>query len=171
MRLVDLGFAKEVLGKTYTLCGTPEYLPPEVILNQGHAQPVDCWALGVLLHEMMVGRAPFVSADDNQMELYQKILSGALFAELPADAPRLDKQSERHARGLIESLVQRQPEARLTCSAREQTGLMRHAFFAATDWVALQQRKLPAPYVPAIGDALDTRLFEQVRVRLRVRAS
>eukprot|EP00964_Phaeocystis_antarctica_P084532 scaffold53253_cov65-Phaeocystis_antarctica.AAC.1 len=95
------------------------------------------------------------------MELYQKILSGALFADLPAGAPRLDRQTDRHARGLIESLVLRKPEARLTCSAREQSGLMRHPFFGATDWVALQQRKLPAPYVPAIGDALDTRLFEQ----------
>ena len=95
------------------------------------------------------------------MELYQKILSGALFADLyathpntlastprladgrqagllltrsglaldrPADAPRLDKPSDRHARGLIESLILRKPEARLTCSAREQSGLMRRAF-------------------------------------------
>ena len=91
------------------------------------------------------------------MELYQKILSGALYADLyatrgsnprlaedpqagllltrsglaldrPADAPRLDKQSDRHARGLIESLILRKPEARLTCSAREQSGLMRRAF-------------------------------------------
>ena len=46
----------------------------------------------------------------------------------PADAPRLDKPSDRHARGLIESLILRKPEARLTCSAREQSGLMRRAF-------------------------------------------
>lgn len=45
LRLIDFGFAKVCEGKTYTVCGTPEYMAPEMILNQGYGAEVDWWSL------------------------------------------------------------------------------------------------------------------------------
>jgi len=59
LKLVDFGFAKEVVDRTWTLCGTPEYMAPEVILNEGHGVGVDWWALGILFYEMVTGVLPF----------------------------------------------------------------------------------------------------------------
>lgn len=55
LRITDFGFAKKIDDKSYTLCGTPEYLAPEIILQQGHNHAVDWWALGVLMFEMIAG--------------------------------------------------------------------------------------------------------------------
>lgn len=49
LKLTDFGFAKVCANKTYTLCGTPEYIAPEVILNTGHGKPADWWTLGILI--------------------------------------------------------------------------------------------------------------------------
>ena len=76
LKLTDFGFAKIVEGKTYTLCGTPEYLAPEIILNKGHSKPVDWWCLGILVYEMLVGIDPF--NDDDPMMIYQKIIKGKI---------------------------------------------------------------------------------------------
>ena len=68
LKLTDFGFAKYVESRTYTLCGTPEYLAPEMLLNKGHGKPVDWWTFGILLYEMLAGIDPF--SDDDPMLIY-----------------------------------------------------------------------------------------------------
>merc|ERR1712086_128822 len=75
LKLTDFGFAKHISFKTFTLCGTPEYMAPEVLLNRGHGKGVDYWQLGILMYEMLCGQPPFV--DNDPMGIYQQILAGS----------------------------------------------------------------------------------------------
>jgi protein kinase X len=65
LKLSDFGFIKKLkpTERTNTLCGTPEYLAPEIILNKGHSFPVDWYCLGIFIYEMMAGRCPFIADD------------------------------------------------------------------------------------------------------------
>lgn len=76
LRLVDLGFAKRVpIGsKTWTFCGTPEYIPPEVISNSGHGISADYWALGILIYELCTRKTPFKAKED--LQIYSNALKG-----------------------------------------------------------------------------------------------
>ena len=81
IKVVDFGFAKRVYSRTFTVCGTPEYLAPELIMMKGHSKGVDWWALGVLLYEVVVGAVPFTFVDNRPQyglpptELYKNILN------------------------------------------------------------------------------------------------
>ena len=59
LKLIDYGFAKTVVKRTYTICGTPEYIAPEILLNKGHSKPVDWWTFGCIIYEMLTGMPPF----------------------------------------------------------------------------------------------------------------
>lgn len=95
IKLVDFGFAKRLGNnanaadvkpqETYTLCGTPEYLAPEVIHNKGHTTAVDWWALGILIYEFLTGYPPFWH--QNPIEIYKQC---AAFASSPIPAPLPD---------------------------------------------------------------------------------
>lgn len=57
IKMVDFGFSKHIDAgrKTWTFCGTPEYVAPEIILNKGHDRSVDFWSLGILMYELLTG--------------------------------------------------------------------------------------------------------------------
>ena len=72
LKVVDFGFAKRIDGKTFTVCGTPDYMAPEIILNKGHGKAVDWWTAGILLFEMLTGFPPFEG--NGAIDLYKKIV-------------------------------------------------------------------------------------------------
>ena len=63
LKLTDFGFSKIIGNKTYTVCGTPEYLAPEILLQMGYGLGVDWWCMGILIYEMLVGIDPFSDSD------------------------------------------------------------------------------------------------------------
>ena len=75
IKICDFGFAKKLVAdRTFTLCGTPEYIAPEIIANVGHGLAADWWSFGVFTFELLTGTPPFV--DDDPMKLYKMILRG-----------------------------------------------------------------------------------------------
>ena len=72
VKIADFGFCKQASQKSFTLCGTPEYLAPEIIRSEGHSKPADWWAFGILIYEMLVGFPPFY--DHNPYKIYKKAI-------------------------------------------------------------------------------------------------
>jgi protein kinase A len=141
---------------SFTLCGTPEYLAPEIINLTGHGVAADWWAFGVLLYELLLGSPPFVASDP--MDLYQLILK-SIFS-LTVVSPTGTSLS-KPARDLLSRLLVANPTARLGSSQRGGRDVSGHDFFKSVDFSALQRKALPAPYVPLISSAYDTANFEQ----------
>jgi len=149
LKVVDFGFAKLITDRTWTLCGTPEYLAPEIITNKGHNLAVDWWAFGILIFEMLVGQPPFCA--DDPMDIYQKILRNRV--SYPALV-------SKNARDLISKLLVSNPSQRLGSLKRGHRDVSGHVFFKAVDWGDLLKKTGKAPYIPKISSPTDTSNFD-----------
>lgn len=150
IKMTDFGFAKIIEGKTYTLCGTPEYLAPEIILNKGHGKPVDWWTLGILIYEMLVGIDPF--NDDDPMMVYQKIIKGKI---------KFPKNIEKDAKSIIKHLLDADVTKRYGCLKDGVKDILEHRWFKGFDWKSLLFCSQEAPYIPKIKNNMDTSNFSQ----------
>jgi len=153
LKLIDFGFAKEVVTKTWTLCGTPEYLSPEIILNKGHDCCADWWSLGVLIYEMLTGSAPFTD-DHDPMQIYKKVIAGVI------PEPKGQKGLSKDAKGIIDGMLKKEPTERLACMKAGVDDVKKHGFFTKINFQRLDKKLIQAPYVPAIADPVDTSNFE-----------
>lgn len=150
LKLTDFGFAKYITGQTYTLCGTPEYLAPEIIANKGHGKPVDWWTLGILLYEMMVGIDPF--NDPDPMMVYQKIIKGKI---------KFPKNIDKDGKSLIKHLLVGDVSKRYGCLKRGVKDIIQHKFFENFDWNGLLFRTMRPPYVPKVKNNEDTANYNE----------
>jgi cGMP-dependent protein kinase len=151
LKIVDFGLAKKLEeGKTWTLCGTPDYLAPEVILNGGHDWAVDYWALGVLIYEMTAGTPPFYAEDP--MEVYEKILSGHI---------TIPSHFSRSITGLVKKLLKTYQSKRLGRTWGGATSVMKQKWFSGFDWNSLLERKLEVPLKPDVKDCEDASNFDE----------
>ncbi len=152
IKVTDFGFAKKIEFKTYTLCGTPEYMAPEVLLNIGHGKGVDWWTLGILLYEMLVGEPPFF--DDNPMGIYQQILSSNSCLQFP-------DTYNKNAKSLTKRLLTADVLKRCGCSSSGVADVKKQGFFKDFDWEKLVSKKLNSPIKPKLTGTEDTSNYEE----------
>jgi len=153
-KLIDFGFAKWIDGPTYTLCGTPGYIAPEVLLNVGHGKSYDHWQLGVLIYDMLSFDPPFYDPDDYEFELNRKIMEDPV--------PKIFGGVSTDAWDLITGLLAKDPKQRIGSFKKGDRDILQHPWFEGLDSSELRAKHIEAPWAPEIAedDPYDTSQFE-----------
>ncbi|GAA5978348.1 hypothetical protein JCM11641_004662 [Rhodosporidiobolus odoratus] len=131
----------------YSTVGTPDYIAPEIFLQQGYGQECDWWSLGAIMFECLVGYPPFCS--ENAHDTYRKIIDWRNQLYFPEDV-RLSREAEDLIRKMITSA-----DTRLGRNSSDE--IKSHPFFAGVDWSTI--RNIESPFIPQLQSLTDTSYF------------
>ena len=147
VKLVDFGLSKRLLRheRTKTLCGTPEYIAPEMLSREGHGYEVDWWQLGIFFYDILFGKTPF--HNPSPFVLYERIMSHEV---------DLQGIEDENLKDLVGKLLEKQPERRLN-----EAGIQSHPFYQDINWTEVEERRLKPPFVPHLKSPSDSSNFNQ----------
>ena len=151
IKITDFGFAKYVPDVTYTLCGTPDYIAPEVVSTKPYNKSVDWWSFGVLIYEMLAGYTPFYNS--NTMKTYENILNAEL---------KFPPFFHPDAQDLLKKLITRDLSERLGNLQNGSEDVKNHPWFNEVIWEKLLARYIETPYESPIQQGQgDTSQFDR----------
>jgi len=153
LKIADFGFAKKISDKTYTLCGTPDYLCPEIVTGQGHGKGCDWWTLGILIYEMLASFPPFVA--DEPIETYRKIIRGRI---------RFPRYFSQEVRDLIRGLLHNKPTRRLGVLKGGADNIRKHVWYKNFEYAKLLNGSMPAPIINKVKSNTDFSNFQQIEI-------
>ena len=154
IKLADFGLSKIMLeknkAKAFTLCGTPDYLAPEILEDKGYDKTVDWWSLGALIYEMLVGYSPFKMKKGEQLNI----------EKYKAPVP-LHNHFTPEAKMIITDLLVVEPSKRLGYGSNGTENIKKHPFFKDINWEELYNKKVEPEFVPKIFNELDLGNFDK----------
>jgi len=150
VKLTDFGFSKQLAPgeKSWTFCGTPEYVAPEIITNKSHDHRADIWSVGILMFELLNGVPPFSKKNNSSSQVYTEILKGMKVVRFPTFMSATAVE-------LIRQLCRLSPAQRPSLSITR-----KYMWFAGMDWEGLDNRTLAPPHIPKIKSSRDTSNFD-----------
>ena len=154
IKLTDFGLSKMMKKpkeKAFTICGTPQYLAPEILSDDGYDNSVDWWSLGCVMYEMLVGKAPFKIPKGSYLseDLYKKKVTMPEYITL-------------EAKDLISLLLVTNPKKRLGYGPEGSIKIKAHPYFEGINWDDAWNRKLTPPFVPNLKGETDLTYFDKM---------
>ncbi|KAG1169309.1 hypothetical protein G6F70_003717 [Rhizopus microsporus] len=159
IKVADYGLCKENMwygDTTGTFCGTPEFMAPEILLEQKYGRAVDWWAFGVLVYEMLLGQSPFRGEDED--EIFDAILEDEILYPV---------NMSRDSVSICQRLLTRDPKKRLGAGPSDAAEIKEHPFFHGVNWEDMLAKRVPPPFCPTINGPLDTSNFDEEFTRER----
>jgi protein kinase A len=143
---LSVPIAKYVPDKTYTFCGTPMYIAPEVIKYGGHNKGADHWSWACLIYEMTTGNYAFYKKGEDELTLFKRICKGEFTVR---------GNMSFALKLLLISLFVPDNTRRLGSRANGWKEIFDSPWFAEIDFKDLRNQIMKAPWVPALKNPLD----------------
>ena len=153
LKISDFGLSKiihKMTDKAYTLCGTPQYVAPEILYKKGYEKGIDWWSFGCVAYEMLTGKLP-----------YEIPVGPKLSLEMFKPKVEFPEGINKDLKDLIEKLLTKEPKKRLGYGTDDAKAVKNHPYFKDVDWDLYLNKKVDPPFVPDLEDDEDLKYFDK----------